>query len=86
MVGRGDDALKTELKRDIANLSPLQQFNVLIFHQMKDGAQYQRLADHLLMATPSAKAAAFDFVDRLPSRTSTIPCPRLKRRSASSRN
>lgn len=78
MVGRGDDALKTELKRDIANLSPLQQFNVLIFHQMKDGAQYQRLADHLLMATPSAKAAAFDFVDRLPFSDVNNPIPALE--------
>jgi len=78
MVGRGDDALKTELKRDIANLSPLQQFNVLIFHQMKDGAQYQRLADHLLMATPSAKAAAFDFVDRLPFSDVNNPLPALE--------
>jgi hypothetical protein len=78
MVGRGDDALKTELKRDIANLSPLQQFNVLIFHQMKDGSQYQRLADHLLMATPSAKAAAFDFVDRLPFSDVNNPLPALE--------
>jgi hypothetical protein len=78
MVGRGDDALKTELKRDIANLSPLQQFNVLIFHQMKDGSQYQRLADHLLMATPSAKAAAFDFVDRLPFSDVNNPIPALE--------
>ena len=78
MVGRGDDALKTELKRDIANLSPLQQFNVLIFHQMKDGSQYQRLADHLLMATPSAKAAAFEFVDRLPFSDVNNPIPALQ--------
>jgi len=78
MVGRGDDALKTELKRDIANLSPLQQFNVLIFHQMRDGSQYQRLADHLLMATPSAKAAAFDFVDRLPFSDVNNPIPALE--------
>jgi hypothetical protein len=78
MVGRGDDALKTELKRDIANLSPLQQFNVLIFHQMKDGSQYQALADHLLMATPNAKAAAFDFVDRLPFSDVNNPLPALQ--------
>ena len=38
MVGQGDDALKTELKRDIANLSPIQQFNVLIFHETRTGS------------------------------------------------
>jgi len=78
MVGRGDDALKIELKRDIANLSPLQQFNVLIFHQMRDGSQYQALADHLLMATPNAKASAFDFVDRLPFSDVNNPIPALE--------
>src|SRR6202034_2980391 len=56
MVGQGDDALKTELKRDIANLSPIQQFNILIFHETRTGALYQGLSDKMLMGTPSSKA------------------------------
>jgi hypothetical protein len=45
---------------------------------MKDGSQYQALADHLLMATPNAKAAAFDFVDRLPFSDVNNPLPALQ--------
>ena len=77
MVGQGDDALKTELKRDIANLSPIQQFNILIFHETRDGSQYQSLSDKLLMGTPSNKAQAFDFVDNLPFSSVNNPIPAL---------
>jgi hypothetical protein len=78
MVGQGDDALKTELKRDIANLSPIQQFNVLIFHETRDGSQYQALSDKLLMGTPSNKAQAFDFIDNLPFSSVNNPIPALE--------
>ena len=79
MVGQGDDALKSELKRDIANLSPIQQFNILIFHEMSDGSQYQALSpDKLLMGTPSSKAQAFEFIDNLPFSSVNNPIPALE--------
>ncbi|MGD0388225.1 MAG: hypothetical protein ABSC42_04640 [Tepidisphaeraceae bacterium] len=78
MVGQGDDALKTELKRDIANLSPIQEFNVLIFHETRTGSLYQALSDKLLMGTPSSKATAFDFVDNLPFSSVNNPIPALE--------
>jgi hypothetical protein len=78
MVGQGDDALKTELKRDIANLSPIQQFNVLIFHETRTGSLYQAMADKLLMGTPSNKATAFDFIDNLPFSSVNNPIPALE--------
>jgi hypothetical protein len=64
MVGQGEDVLRAELKKAIANLSPVQQFNVLFFHEGDAGA-YQEISDGLLMGTPHNKAAAFDFVDNL---------------------
>jgi len=78
MVGQGDDALKSELKRDIANLSPIQQFNLLIFHETRTGALYQSMADHLLMGTPKSKALAFDFIDNLPFSSVNNPIPALE--------
>jgi hypothetical protein len=78
MVGQGDDALKTELKRDIANLSPIQEFNILIFHETRTGSLYQALSDKLLMGTPSSKATAFDFVDNLPFSSVNNPIPALE--------
>jgi hypothetical protein len=78
MVGQGDDALKTELKRDIANLSPIQQFNILIFHETRTGSLYQSLSDKLLMGTPSSKVSAFDFVDNLPFSSVNNPIPALE--------
>ncbi|MGD0766599.1 MAG: hypothetical protein ABSB42_00090 [Tepidisphaeraceae bacterium] len=78
MVGQGDDALKTELKRDIANLSPIQQFNILIFHETRTGSQYQALTDKLIMGTPSSKATAFDFIDNLPFSSVNNPIPALE--------
>jgi hypothetical protein len=78
MVGQGDDALKTELKRDIANLSPIQQFNVLIFHETRTGSLYQALSDKMLMGTPSNKATAFDFIDNLPFSSVNNPLPALQ--------
>jgi len=78
MVGQGDDALKTELKRDIANLSPIQQFNILIFHETRTGAQYESLSDKLLMGTPSSKATAFDFIDNLRFSSVNNPIPALQ--------
>jgi hypothetical protein len=78
MVGQGDDALKTELKRDIANLSPIQQFNVLIFHETRTGSLYQALSDKMLMGTPSNKATAFDFIDNLPFSSVNNPIPALE--------
>ncbi|MGD0464032.1 MAG: hypothetical protein ABSB74_16240 [Tepidisphaeraceae bacterium] len=78
MVGQGDDALKTELKRDIANLSPIQQFNILIFHETRTGSLYQQMAQGLLMGTPSSKAVAFDFIDRLPFSSVNNPIPALE--------
>jgi hypothetical protein len=78
MVGQGDDALKTELKRDIANLSPIQQFNILIFHETRNGSQYQALSDKMLMGTPSSKATAFDFIDNLPFSSVNNPIPALQ--------
>jgi hypothetical protein len=78
MVGQGDDALKTELKRDIANLSPIQQFNILIFHETRTGALYQGLSDKMLMGTPSSKATAFDFIDNLPFSSVNNPLPALE--------
>lgn len=64
MVGQGDTVLKEELKKDINNLSPLQQFNVLIFHSTDTGS-FQALSGQMLMATPKNKTAAFNFVDNL---------------------
>jgi hypothetical protein len=78
MVGQGDDALKSELKRDIANLSPIQQFNVLIFHETRTGSLYQSMADKLLMGTPSSKATAFEFIDNLPFSSVNNPIPALE--------
>lgn len=79
MVGQGDDALKTELKRDIANLSPIQQFNILIFHETRTGSQYQALSeDKMLMGTPSSKGQAFDFIDNLPFSSVNNPIPALE--------
>jgi hypothetical protein len=78
MVGQGDDALKTELKRDIANLSPIQQFNILVFHETRTGSLYQELSDKLLMGTPSSKALAFDFIDNLPFSSVNNPIPALE--------
>lgn len=78
MVGQGDDALKTELKKDIANLSPVQEFNILIFHETRTGLNYQALADKLLMATPSSKATAFEFIDNLPFSSVNNPIPALE--------
>ena len=78
MVGQGDDALKTELKRDIANLSPIQQFNILVFHETRTGSLYQAMADKLLMGTPSSKAVAFDFIDNLPFSSVNNPIPALE--------
>jgi hypothetical protein len=77
MVGQGDDALKTELKRDIANLSPIQQFNVLIFHETRTGALYEALSDKMLMGTPSSKATAFEFIDNLSFSSVNNPIPAL---------
>jgi hypothetical protein len=79
MVGQGDDALKTELKRDIANLSPIQQFNIIIFHETKDGKGYDSLpGNKMYMGTPSNKAMAFDFVDNLPFNAANNPIPALE--------
>jgi hypothetical protein len=78
MVGQGDDALKTELKRDIANLSPIQQFNILIFHETRTGSLYQAMADKMLMGTPSSKATAFEFIDNLPFSSVNNPIPALE--------
>jgi hypothetical protein len=78
MVGQGDDALKTELKKDIANLSPVQEFNILIFHETRTGSNYQALTDKLLIATPSSKATAFDFIDNLPFSSVNNPIPALE--------
>ena len=78
MVGQGDDALKTELKRDIANLSPIQQFNILVFHETRTGSLYQEMADKLLMGTPSNKATAFNFIDNLPFSSVNNPIPALE--------
>jgi hypothetical protein len=78
MIGQGDDALKTELKRDIANLSPIQQFNILIFHETHTGALYEAMSDKLLMGTPSNKALAFDFIENLPFGNVNNPIPALE--------
>jgi hypothetical protein len=79
MVGQGDDTLKTQLKRDIANLSPIQQFNLLIFHETRTGAQFEALSQSgMLMATPSNKATAFDFIDNLQFSSVNNPIPALE--------
>ena len=64
MVGQGDEVLRAELKKAIANLSPIQQFNVIFFHESGD-SPYQRISDGLLMGSPHNKGIAFDVVDNL---------------------
>jgi hypothetical protein len=78
MVGRADDSLRRELKRDIANLSPVQQFNILIFHRTAQSSEeYQKLSSDLLMGTPKNKSLAFDFVDNLQFSNINNPIPAL---------
>ncbi len=78
MVGRADDSLRRELKRDISNLSPVQAFNILIFHRTREnGAEYQKLAGDLLLATPKNKTLAFNFIDNLPFSDINNPIPAL---------
>jgi hypothetical protein len=78
MIGQGDDPLKRELKRAVDNLSPVQQFNVLIFHETLNGSPFQRISDNLLMANASNKARAFDFVDNLQFSSINNPIPALQ--------
>jgi hypothetical protein len=79
LVGGKDDVLRMELKRDIANLSPIQSFNVIIFQENHDGTEYQALSDHLMMASPSNQSRVFSYLEHeLTFHGDTNPVPALK--------
>ncbi|MGA2584799.1 MAG: hypothetical protein ABSG31_16095 [Tepidisphaeraceae bacterium] len=73
-----DDILKRELKSAVANLSPIQVFNVLIFQNLDNGAQFTAGAAALQNASPNNKTKTFDFLDRIEFRFGANPLPALE--------
>ena len=64
LVGGKDEVLRMELKKAVSALSPVQQFNVLVFQENADnGKMFWHVGTNLMMATPNNKAKSFDFVD-----------------------
>jgi hypothetical protein len=71
--------LKRELKRSIGALGPAQQFNVIVFYEKKNKIITESFAPALQPATPDAKRAFFEWIDRKAPEGSTEPLEALKR-------
>lgn len=83
IVGGGKDSeLRSELKKDVASLSPIQAFNVIFFQEPENPqttTPYVELGDSLMMAKPINKARLFDFIDnKLSFGRGTDPIPALE--------
>jgi von Willebrand factor type A domain len=78
LVGIKEYVLKSELKNAVANLSPIQAFNVLIF-QENPGSHFLGIDQNIVMATPNNKSRLFDFLDQnLTFQGTTNPIPALE--------
>jgi hypothetical protein len=78
LVGIKEYVLKSELKNAVANLSPIQAFNVLIF-QENPNSHFLSIDQNIVMATPNNKAQLFNFLDQsLSFRGTTNPIPALE--------
>jgi hypothetical protein len=78
LMGAKEDVLTVELKKAVANLAPIQAFNVLIF-QENPGSHFLTIDPSLMMATPNNKTRLFNFLDdSLTFRGNTNPIPALE--------
>lgn len=71
--------LKRELKRSIGALGPTQQFTVIVFYEKKNKIITESFTAGLQPATPEAKRAFFEWIDRKAPEGSTEPLEALKR-------
>jgi len=82
MVGGKDDVLKAELKKAVANLSPVQAFNMLFFRESPDFSSdidFISFSDQLVMASPNNKSRLFDFAtNKMKFGGGTNPLPALQ--------
>lgn len=74
MMGLRFDLLKVELKKAVDVLSPTQAFNVVFFQEDRAEA----LSQTMVVANPSNKRLAFEYLDRLPVRSLSNPLPSLR--------
>jgi hypothetical protein len=78
LMGTKEDVLTAELKKAIANLSPIQGFNVLIF-QENPGSHFMGIDQNIIMATPNNKTRLFQFLgNSLSFHGDTNPIPALE--------
>ncbi len=78
LVGIKEYVLKAELKNAVANLAPIQAFNVLIFQENPD-SHFLAINQNIAMATPNNKTLLFNFLDQtLSFRGTTNPIPALQ--------
>lgn len=78
LVGIKEYVLKAELKNAVANLAPIQAFNVLIFQENPD-SHFLGINQNIAMATPNNKTRLFGFLDQsLSFRGTTNPIPALE--------
>lgn len=76
MVGARYDLVKAQLVDTISKLKPIQQFNVLIFHNAEEFGSLDKNA--LVDGTPTNKKKALDFLDKFDCAGQTNPIPTIE--------
>ena len=69
------DLLKLELQKSVQDLSPVQAFNVVFFHESSKG--FSMLAPDLMMATSANKRKLYNFLDNIEGHGDTHVIPAL---------